>query len=162
MKPRTCRVGRITAIAVFAVASLASPAWADSMLFVGVTSGTAVPSFGMAWGKWSAPIGFEVELSKSPGNSTASVGGNLLLDTPVTIRRARLYGTAGLGLFAAQHRDGKEIGGPAKNVGAGARIPLTSGVLIRVDYRVFFVESDHGDYKPGHAHRLATGISFTF
>lgn len=168
MKLRVRSTLRTATLLLLGLTALALPARADTSLFMGVSNGAPVPAFGVAWGIWHAPVGFEVELAKSPGHSrsghtgTASFGVNLLVDTPLTIGPARLYASGGLGLFEKWNRAGAEIGGPAKNVGGGARIALGPGVLLRIDYKAFFVESGNGDYRPGTAHRIATGVSFVF
>lgn len=159
---------RIIPLIVLGSALLATPASADSTLFMAATNGATTPSFGVAWGKWRAPVGFEVELSQSPGGTarghggSASFGVTVLVNTPFHVHGARLYGSAGLGLFARTSGNGSEIGGPAHNVGGGARIPLTDHLLLRLDYRAFFIELGDGDYRPGHAHRIAAGISVAF
>lgn len=167
MKRGIRKLTRVIPMVLLGSVMLAAPAQADSTLFMAMTNGGAVPSFGVTWGAWHAPIGFELELSKSPGAThkrpgAATFGVNLLVDTPIQIHGARLYGSAGLGLLGKWDGSGAEIGGPAKNVGGGARIPIAGGILLRLDYRAFFVESGQGDYRPGHARRLAAGISFAF
>jgi hypothetical protein len=129
------------------------------------------PAVGFSWGKWDRPVGFEVEYASSVGDapgkaSVGSISANLLVDTPVRIRKARLYGLAGFGLFGESGgRRGSSGEVEAKVLGAGLKMPLAGSLKFRVDYRVFFGAAP--DASPAYggsvrARRLAAGVSVGF
>jgi hypothetical protein len=138
-------------------------------VFGGVTMPAPRPAFGVAWGKWRGPVGFEVEYGSTIGDRTPerssifTVGVNLLVQTPIEVGSAKLFAAGGFGA------SGESIGGghgslnSSSNFGVGLRQPLGSSLALRLDWRFFHVgSSPDGAPTRANLQRLSAGISIGF
>jgi hypothetical protein len=163
------RLRRIAGTALFLMTG-AAPAHADGTFVVGVyPATTAQPAVGVAVGRWARAVGFEIELAQTAGQSTggshnASLTFDVLFDTPLVIRHARVYGVAGAGVYGETR--GSQGSGEVQAVvlGGGVKIPLRDRLHLRLDYRVVSGATDGGAGFPKtvHAQRFAAGISVGF
>ena len=147
-------------------------AFADASFLVGLSStSTPRPTIGVAFGRWSRPVGFEVEyastLPAAGGTrpSTGSIVANVLVRTPFRLRGGRFYGVGGVGLFGASTggRGSGEV--QAVDAGVGVIYPLERAAALRVEYRLFVGKAP--DASPGfpravHESRISVAISARF
>jgi len=153
------------------LAFAAPPARADGILLVGAYPATGSgPTLGVAFGRWSRPVGFEIELASTVGatprdRSNASISGNLLVNTPLKFGRARVYGVAGLGVYG-ESRGPRGSSGEVQAyvLGAGLTVPLQDRLRLRLDYRVYSGPTDGtvGFPRTVHAPRLSLGVGIGF
>jgi hypothetical protein len=159
-------------VALFLI-GVALPAAAQPVPEGAITLGFYSPSapqpfLGAAFGFTSGSHALEVEYAGTGTNSdcsAASITLHLLIQTPLTIGRARIYGTAGLGMYGETYGGGHGSGElSAIVVGSGAKLPLAGPLNLRWDYRVFLVRREASDPRHGAAppQRLAVGFSFGF
>ncbi len=119
---------------------------------------------GFAVGVKVIAIGMEFEYStsaedkegKKPGLTTYSV--NALVQTPISIKGVRLYGTVGGGVYHMLSGADDKFG-MGLNFGGGVRVSVVGPVNLRVDYRIFSLLSPPIDGKP---QRLYAGVNLDF
>jgi opacity protein-like surface antigen len=157
----------LIAAATCLLCALATPAFADLTLFLGVNPNPERRTVkGAALGTGLLIVGFEFEYaSTSEDESTASPSlttgmANVLLQTPIPIHGFQFYGTAGGGLYreilhATDHRE-TSFG---SNIGAGAKMTLTGPLRLRFDYRLFNLR---GDPLYPRVHRVYAGLNLAF
>jgi hypothetical protein len=164
--------GIAAAMVVAAVPAQAQPAirTGGALVFGMYTPSAPHPFLGIAFGPTSGSTALEVEYAGTVGRSSdidtsASITVNFLFQTPLTIRNAQIYGSAGLGLYGESRPDGHGSGElEAVVFGTGARIPLDGAFRLRLDYRVFLVHREATDSRRGTLppQRLSVGLSFGF
>ena len=150
--------------------AIGAPARADGIFLVAAyPATTSLPTMGAAFGKWSGPVGFEVELASTvraaKGTPTnASLTGNVLVATPLKLRRAQIYGVGGIGVYGESRGSSGSGEVQAYVLGAGVRIPLRDRLRLRFDYRVLSGATDGsaGFPKTVHAQRVSIGIGLAF
>ena len=157
------RIHTLTVSAVLSVAlgAAPAPARADATLFAGIAPPTPRPVVGAAWGRFSRVVGYELELAVTPGpshqDSFGSFGVNLLARTPLRIRGAQIYGTAGFGISNARGED------LTRSIGAGTKLQLGGPLGLRIDYRLFlFPHASGGEPTERYRHRLYAGLTVPF
>jgi len=148
-----------------AVLTLASPAYADLTAFVGMTSTPTMRGVkGFAFGSGFLVVAFEFEYSDTSedlleGAPSLRTGmGNVLLQTPVPIRRFQPYFTTGAGGFHERQGTATETS-IGINSGGGVKISLRGPLRARVDYRVFKLR---GEPAYSTVHRVYAGINLKF
>ena len=140
----------------------------NATIFTGFVPTPAVrPTMGFAFGGGIAPTGFELELART--GSRLSKGAPALQtfmvsffgSFPIPVKRLRVYGIGGIGLWNEQFEDGHGAGEFGKNLGIGALYEIAGPLKARLDYRVFFFNSSQ-DATPVYAHpqRLTVGLCF--
>jgi opacity protein-like surface antigen len=154
------------------VIGIAAPVRADGTLFIGsYPATTSRPTMGVAFGTWSRPVGFDVEFASTVGaaskddGESGSITANLLVDTPIRIGRARVYGVAGIGLYGESRGPSGSGEVQAVVVGAGLKVPLRNRLKLRLDYRVLSGSAPDGSAgfpKIVHAQRISAGVSVGF
>jgi hypothetical protein len=154
-----------TALVVAIVAGAATPARADLTGFLGLNTTPSTRNVrGVAGGAGLLVIGFEFEYAYTPDDPSSSApslttgSGNVLLQTPFPVFGFQPYFTTGVGIFheaLGTHSDT----GLAPNTGGGVKISLVGPLRLRVDYRVFKLNSD-ALYSP--THRIYAGINLKF
>jgi len=137
-------------------------------IFAGFVPTPAVrPAMGFAFGGGIAPTGFELELARSP--SRPSKGAPALQtfmvsffgSFPVPLKRLRIYGIGGIGLWSEQFEAGHGAGEFGKNLGIGGLYEIAGPLKFRFDYRVFFFNgSPDGSPVYPHPQRLTAGLCF--
>lgn len=154
------------ALAVTGLMLAPGTAHADVTAFLGLspTGGATRTGQGLAAGAGLVVVGFEVEAARlsessgeaAPGLATGSV--NLVVQTPLEISRAQLYGTAGAGLYRESLGPRRETS-VAGNVGGGIKIRVAGPLKLRLDYRMFRLQGE-----PLHRvwHRVAAGATLGF
>src|SRR5215469_4543935 len=139
-----------------------APAWADATAFLGwsptITNRSAT---GVSIGISALILGFEFEYSHindASASGVPSLGSgmfNVLIQTPTKLS---LYVTAGAGIY---HESLDSVGHTnfGDNVGGGVKIPIAGPIRVRVDYRVFNLNSS----LIGKAEqRIYVGANFAF
>jgi len=157
----------LIAAATCLLTALATPAFADLTLFLGVNPNPERRTVkGVSLGTGLLVVGFEFEYaSTSEDESTRSPSlttgmGNVLLQTPIPIHGFQFYGTAGGGLYRevlreTNHRE-TSFG---SNIGAGTKVTLTGPLRLRFDYRLFNLR---GDPLYPKVHRFYAGVNLAF
>jgi hypothetical protein len=163
----------LIAAATCLLCALATPAFADLTLFLGVNPTPDRRTVkGVALGTGLLVVGFEFEYASTnedtaTGSPSLKTGmANILLQTPVPVARMQFYGTVGGGLYrevlhanatygTIDHRE-TSFG---SNIGGGVKITLTGPLRARLDYRLFKLS---GDPLYGHAHRFYGGLNLAF
>ena len=128
------------------------------------------PFIGAAFGFTNPKFALEVEYSGTVGRfdtkpAAYSVTINLIVKTPLTAGRAQFYGLGGIGMYAESYQQGHGSGAlQALNFGAGANLPMTGPVSLRLEYRVYKPDREVGDPRQGAAppQRFSAGLSFGF
>lgn len=159
------------AAATCLLCALATPAFADLTLFLGVNPTPERRTVkGVSLGTGLLIVGFEFEYASTSEDqsvrapSLATGMGNVLLQTPIPIHGFQFYGTAGGGLYhevlhggngVADHRE-TSFG---SNLGLGTKVTLTGPLRLRFDYRLFNL---HGDALYGKVHRFYAGVNLAF
>ncbi|HLG53714.1 MAG TPA: hypothetical protein VI485_00195 [Vicinamibacterales bacterium] len=158
---RLTRLLLLTALAL----AIAAPAFADATAFIGFTTTPANRAAkGLAIGSGFLIVAFEFEYSdtsEAPLDGAPSLRtgmGNVLVQTPVAIRRVQPYFTTGAGGFRERLGTDTETNIGA-NTGGGVKITLLGPLRARVDYRVFKLRGE-----PLHSvvHRLYAGVNLKF
>jgi hypothetical protein len=160
------RVTTLTAGAVLLLLLLpAGPACADITGFYGLTVSPWTQSTkGFAVGITVIAVGVEFEyassaedpVNKKPGLTTGSV--NVLVQTPISIARVKLYATAGAGVYHMLNGADDKFGG-GLNFGGGVKISAVGPLSIRVDYRIFALQGAPVEGKP---QRVYAGLNLAF
>jgi hypothetical protein len=155
------------AILTCVLCALASPAFADLTLFLGMSP---TPSQrlvrGISLGTGLLVVGFEFEYAdtredEDSGAPSLRTGmANVLVQTPVPIGKFQFYGTVGAGLYRervdAIDRQETHF---ANNIGGGAKMSLAGPLRARFDYRFFTL---HGDPLYSKVHRFYAGLNIGF
>jgi hypothetical protein len=108
-------------------------------------------------------VGFEFEYGKivqdePKGAPEVTTGmGNIMFMSPTF--GLQVYGTTGGGYYRERFRDFTNSGF-GTNLGGGVKIALTGPVRLRLDYRVFSLNS--GTPIVRSVHRFYTGVSVSF
>jgi len=157
----------LIAAATCLLCALASPAFADLTLFLGVNPTPERRTVkGAALGTGLLVVGFEFEYAstsedettKSPSLTTGM--GNVLLQTPIPIHGFQFYGTAGGGIYReVLHQPDHRETSFGSNIGAGTKITLTGPLRVRFDYRLFNLR---GDPLYPRVHRFYAGANLAF
>jgi opacity protein-like surface antigen len=158
----------LIAAATCILCALATPAFADLTLFLGVDPTPDRRTVkGVALGTGLLVVGFEFEYAStnedtSTGSPSLKTGmANILVQTPIPVARMQFYGTAGGGLYrevlhgTPDHRE-TSFG---SNIGGGVKVTLTGPLRVRIDYRLFNL---HGDALYPRAHRFYGGLNLAF
>lgn len=149
--------------------ALASPAFADLTVFLGVSPTPERRLVkGAAFGTGLLVVGFEFEYAATSADedllapSLTTGMANVLVQTPVPIGRFQFYATAGGGLFRERLRtaaiDHQETSF-GSNIGAGTKMTLSGPLRLRLDYRLF---SLRGDALHDKVHRFYAGLNLAF
>ena len=146
---------------------LATPAFADLTLFLGVNPTPERRTVkGLALGTGLLVVGFEFEYaSTSEDESTHSPSlttgmANVLVQTPIPIHGFQFYGTAGGGLYReVLHETDHRETSFGSNIGAGTKVTLTGPLRVRFDYRLFNLR---GDPLYPRVHRFYAGVNIAF
>jgi opacity protein-like surface antigen len=161
----------LIAAATCCLCALATPAFADLTLFLGVTPTPERRTVkGIALGTGLLVVGFEFEYAstnedETNGSPSLKTGmGNLLVQTPIPVAGFQFYGTIGGGLYReelhgttqfADHR----VTSFGSNIGAGTKVTLTGPLRLRFDYRLFNLR---GDPLYSRVHRVYAGVNLAF
>ena len=157
----------LTAAATCLLCGLATPAFADLTLFLGVnpTPERRIVK-GASLGTGLLVVGFEFEYAstsedeKNHAPSLTTGMANLLLQTPVPIHGFQFYGTAGGGLYReVLHETDHRETSFGSNIGAGTKVTLTGPLRLRFDYRLFNLR---GDPLYSRVHRFYAGVNLAF
>lgn len=165
-----CALARLAVVSCLAIGIPASAAADQGATFLlGMYSPSAPhPAVGFAW-RLGGPRGsLEVEYAGTLGRKSgtapraASATLNLLIRTPLQVRRAHMYAIAGIGLYGES--SGESGSGELSPVvlGVGTKLSLSGPVALRIDYRVFVVRREAGDPRVGTMvpQRLSVGLTF--
>ncbi|HVH25876.1 MAG TPA: hypothetical protein VM818_03915 [Vicinamibacterales bacterium] len=162
---RPTRALAIAALVAAITATTVRPAFADATFFLGAQmSPSNRASKGFAIGFGILFVGFEFEYAsvnedleaRAPSLKTGV--GNVLLQTPVPIYGFQPYFTTGGGVYREQ-LDNRQDTSFASNVGGGVKVSLAGPLRLRVDYRVFKLESGA---LTSPTHRLYGGLNLSF
>ena len=126
----------------------AAPALADVTLFIGTTTTPANRQVrGFSAGLGLLIVAFEFEYS-STHEDLADVApslktgvGNVLLQTPFAIHGVQPYFTTGAGWYS-ETLSTRNDQGFAFNTGGGVKISLAGPLRLRLDYRIFKLDSE--------------------
>ncbi len=153
------RLANLTAGAILCLLVLSPrPAAADVTGFYGLNVSPWVQQTkGLAVGVTVVAVGVEFEYSswtedvaaKKPGLTTFAA--NVLLQTPISIKGLRIYGTAGAEVYRMVSGADDKLG-VGLNVGGGVKITVTGPISIRLDYRIFPLASPIVAGKPQRAY----------
>ncbi len=156
---------RAIALAGLMSLSTAAPVLADVTLFIGAnTTPENRQVRGFAAGLGLLIIAFEFEYASTSEDLSALAPslktgvGNVLLQTPFAIHGFQPYFTTGGGIFnetLGLHDDT----GFAVNTGGGVKISLAGPLRLRVDYRIFRLDSDALNSP---AQRIYAGLNLKF
>ncbi len=153
------------AAAALLLVGAARPASADATLFLGTNTSPANRLVrGGALGAGLLVIGFEFEYANTTDDPPAGAPsldtgiGNVLIQTPFTIKGIQPYFTTGGGIYHEALGDRTDTGFTL-NTGGGAKISLVGPIRVRVDYRVFKLGSGA---LASPAHRIYVGLNLTF
>jgi len=157
----------LIAAATCLLTALATPAFADLTLFLGVNPNPERRTVkGVSLGTGLLVVGFEFEYaSTSEDESTRSPSlttgmGNVLVQTPIPIHGFQFYGTAGGGLYReVLHETDHHQTSFGSNIGAGTKVTLTGPLRLRFDYRLFNLR---GDALYSRVHRFYAGVNLAF
>jgi hypothetical protein len=157
----------LIAAATCLLTALATPAFADLTLFLGVNPNPERRTVkGAALGTGLLVVGFEFEYAatsedestRSPSLTTGM--GNVLVQTPIPIHGFQFYGTAGGGLYReVLHETNHRETSFGSNIGAGTKVTLTGPLRLRFDYRLFNLR---GDPLYPKVHRFYAGVNLAF
>ena len=155
----------LIAAATCLLCGLATPAFADLTLFLGVnpTPERRIVK-GASLGTGLLVVGFEFEYANTseeledlaPGLKTFMFNG--LLQTPIPIAGMQFYGTAGAGVYHETLADVSETN-VGINIGGGVKVSLAGPLRLRFDYRVFTLQGDPRHEKP---QRFYAGVNLKF
>jgi hypothetical protein len=102
----------------------------------------------------------------SPKPSGGTIFVNVLVQTPVRVHGARVYGLGGFGLYGEQGggRGSGEVA--ARDLGVGVKAPLGGALNLRLEYRLYLL-GRAGDASPGspisrHPQRLSAAVTLAF
>ena len=153
---------RLIGLATLISGWLATPAAADITGFIGANTTPANRQvLGGAAGIGLLVVGFEFEFAnttedpKALAPSLTTGSGNLLLQTPTSFFGFQPYFTTGGGLYRetlGAHQDTSF----ALNTGGGVKVNLIGPLRVRVDYRVFKLQSGALNSP---AHRFYVGLN---
>jgi hypothetical protein len=156
---------RAVALAGLLALSTAAPAFADVTLFIGAnTTPENRQVRGFSAGLGLLIIGFEFEYASTSEDLSALAPslktgvGNVLLQTPFAIHGFQPYFTTGGGIYNESlgvHDDT----GFTVNTGGGVKISLAGPLRLRVDYRIFKLDSDALNSP---AQRIYAGLNLKF
>jgi opacity protein-like surface antigen len=157
-RSRTLVVAAVTALSLFAVPSVAA---ADVTAFLGLGMKPATRSAkGAAVGVKILVVGLEGEYShisedtadNAPGVKTYML--NAMVQTPTS--GAKLYATAGAGVYRETFTNGPRETNTGINIGGGVKLGLLGPVKLRVDYRIF---KFRGEALHKTVHRAYVGLN---
>jgi hypothetical protein len=156
---------RAIALAGLMALSTAAPALADVTLFIGAnTTPENRQVRGFSAGLGLLIIAFEFEYASTSEDLSALAPslktgvGNVLLQTPFAIHGVQPYFTTGGGIYNESlgvHDDT----GFTVNTGGGVKISLAGPLRLRVDYRIFKLDSDALNSP---AQRIYAGLNLKF
>ncbi len=160
------RLAHLTAVAATCWLVLsARPASADITGYYGLAvSPWTGQTRGLAVGMTVLAIGVEFEygsssedfIAKKPALTTFSA--NVLVQTPISIKGVRIYGTAGAEVYRMVLGADDKLG-VGLNFGGGVKIGLAGPLNLRLDYRIFPLVSPIVEGKP---QRVYAGLNLMF
>jgi hypothetical protein len=156
---------RAVALAGLLALSTATPAFADVTLFIGAnTTPENRQVRGFSAGLGLLIIGFEFEYASTSEDLSALAPslktgvGNVLLQTPFAIHGFQPYFTTGGGIYN-ESLGAHDDTGFTVNTGGGVKISLAGPLRLRVDYRIFKLDSDALNSP---AQRIYAGLNLKF
>lgn len=165
--PRRLLKTLATAGLTCALSALATPAFADLTLFLGVNPNPNQRLVrGLSIGTGLLIVGFEFEYADTRADedtlapSLRTGMANVLVQTPIPIGGFQFYGTIGAGMYRERvdsiDRQETSFG---NNIGGGAKMSLAGPLRARFDYRYFTL---HGDPLHSSVHRFYAGLNLAF
>jgi opacity protein-like surface antigen len=157
----------LIAAATCLLCALATPAFADLTLFLGVNPTPERRTVkGVSLGTGLLVVGFEFEYASTSEDEKKHAPrlqtgmANVLLQTPIPIHGFQFYGTVGGGLYReVLHETNHRATSFGSNVGGGTKVTLTGPLRARFDYRLFNLRGSPLDSK---VHRFYAGLNLAF
>jgi len=147
----------------------AAPARAETTAALAFYSAAAPrPALAFAFGRAPRPVGFELEYAATRGapdearRAIGSIQASLLVGTPLRVRRARVYAILGVGAYGETGGGSNSELLSAWHAGAGAAVPVTGPLRVRIEYRFIAIEEADARVASRHPQRLSVGVSLGF